>query len=536
MKLRISRLLILAALTPFITGCYEDKGNYEYSPNEEITVTFPENLMAMQGEYVEFDPTVESNLAGELKDDNDNYEFGCKILFENYDDEGKRHDWLDVNLEHTKAVNFQARFPASTYPIWYTVTNKKTGVVYNFQTSASILNATSQGWMVLSNNGPDKKCRLDMIYRNSSGEETVNPDIRDTNSPELYDARQIYMNATKISINGNDTFIWLCTGSGTYQLNNGSLVTDESMNAKITQFTAFDIPGEVVWWYPVHFTTHGPESRVCITSEGDAYGIYQFVANIGFENPMNTDAPGNPPTYKVAPVAASSEVRPGKSRGALFYDITNKRFMGFVYTGEYGDSEILHPLVHNPELGPQKFNYTTGMDFVHMEGTRFSDGVVYTVLQDSHSQRHIYGIQMVDESFKQESYYGNVSAENFHTATDYAFHSQYPFVCYCKDNKLYCYDYANDRLTDVITLDSSEHTTMVKFPLYRIFDLSRLPDQSAEFMGKQFQCVLGSSTGGENSGIIRFYEVDPFGKLKLNVTYTGLGEEPKDITYREYVR
>lgn len=88
----------------------------------------------------------------------------------------------------------------------------------------------------------------------------------------------------------------------------------------------------------------------------------------------------------------------------------------------------------------------------------------------------------------------------------------------------------------MVTLDSSERTTMVKFPLYRLFDLSRLPDQSAEFMAKQHQIVLGSTTGGADSGIIRFYDVDPFGKLSLKVTYTGLGEEPKDITYREYCR
>lgn len=532
MKFKIFMSFIFVASLSLLTGCYEDKGNYDYSPEEVITVTFPERIDAMQGsEFIEFDPVVVSNLVGEIKDGNSDYEFGCKLMYDNYVD-GKKLKWLDVNPEKTKAVRYQAKFPARYYPIWYTVTNKKSGVVHSFEATANVISATSNGWIVISNNGADKKVQVDMIYCDSKGNEVVNSDIRDNDSPDIYDARQIYMNATKI---GNDqVFIWLCAGSGTYRLNNGTLLTDESMNAKVLEFTAYDVPGEVVWWYPVAIGSHGNNSCVCITSEGNAYGIYQFVFNAGFEDLMNTDSPGNAPTYKVAPVAASSEVRPGKSNGALFYDITNKRFMGFVFTNEYGDSEILHPLVHNSELGPQKFNYTTGMDFVHMEGTRFSDGVVYTVLQDKAAKRHIFGIQMVGSSFNQESYYGDIVAENFHTATDYAFHSQYPVVCYCKDNKLYCYNYVNNEVTDVVTLDSSERTTMVKFPLYRIFDLSRLPDQSADFMAKQYQVVLGSTTGGPDGGIIRFYEVDPFGKLKVKVTYTGLGEEPKDITYREY--
>ena len=523
-------MLMSICVAPVLTGCYDDKGHYDYTEEEVITVEFPENIACMEGgEFIEFDPVVTSNLRGELTDDDrDDYEFGCRLMFPYQDENGQLQDWYDIDSLKTKAVNFRASFPGGSYTAWYTVKNLKQNVLHSFTTVVKVISSTSDGWIVLSNNGADKKGRMDMIFRNAKNEEIVYPDIRQDKTPDMRDMRQIFVDVTKTNIG---TQIWLSCGTGTWLLNEGTLQTDDSYNIKIIKFPTPNIPGDIVWWCPVDYYNYGHSSQVCISSEGNAYGIHRMIGNACYEDPMNTDIPGAAPTYKVAPVCASSEVRPGNSERALFYDITNKRFVGFVFSDSYGDNEILHPLVHDSELGPEKFSYKTGMDFVHMEGTRFSDGVVYTILQDNAGKRHIYGIQC-GVKFVQEALYTNIADDNFHNATDYAFHSQFPFVCYCRDNKVYCYNYVTGAVTDTKTLDG-EQTTMVKFPLYKAFLLSRLIYQSAEFMGKQYQLVVGSSTGGVDSGIIRFYDVDASGKLTEKVKYTGLGESPVDITYRE---
>ena len=41
MKLNILRTLGLLATSMVLTGCYEDKGNYDYTEIEELTITLP---------------------------------------------------------------------------------------------------------------------------------------------------------------------------------------------------------------------------------------------------------------------------------------------------------------------------------------------------------------------------------------------------------------------------------------------------------------------------------------------------------------
>ena len=86
----------------------------------------------------------------------------------------------------------------------------------------------------------------------------------------------------------------------------------------------------------------------------------------------------------------------------LFYDIDNKRFL--LYDGK------LEKLQMNviPEPGADDvrlFSYTTGKDFVYMQGTRRSHGLVYTILQDpSTGKRSIYGINLGGSGYAQELY------------------------------------------------------------------------------------------------------------------------------------
>ena len=64
MKLKISAVaLSLSAL--LFSGCYEDKGNYDYAPIEELQITLPDAVEAMaNAENVKFEPTIVSSFTG----------------------------------------------------------------------------------------------------------------------------------------------------------------------------------------------------------------------------------------------------------------------------------------------------------------------------------------------------------------------------------------------------------------------------------------------------------------------------------------
>lgn len=540
MKLNIFSVAAFSASILLLTGCYEDKGNYDYSELEEVTVDFPESIVAMEkSEPLAFSPKVTSSVIGEVTADNADYEYGCQ-LYRKVVAEGKTIYWHDIDPDKVKDINMLLPdVSAGTYPIWYTVTNKKTGVTFNFKNTVSIKSTTSDGWMVLSQNGADKKARLDMIYTHANGKEMVAVNVFPEDAPEINGPTGIVMNPVYAYSTGDE--IYLTAEKGAYKINNMVDATLEPTALNLIrnlQFVTPNIPGEVSSLLPIYNSGgYKAVTLTCVTTEGNCYGIYSNNAGACFEFPMNSDGYSNSPTYKVSQFIGSSETRPGNSGKALFYDITNKRFMMFNYYQAYfvgapGKILIEPQLPENP-----KFSFVTGMDIVDMESTRYSDGEVFSVLQDADGHRHVYGILVNTYSpsnvLEQGEKYSDISAENFDVADDYAFHSQYPFMFYCKGNKVYCYDLGKKSLSSTITLDGAEKVSKLKFNLYQCASPSVLSNQSDEFFSMQFKLIVGSSTGAENGGAIRFYDISSDGKMTLNKEFKGFGEKIVDVTYRE---
>ena len=533
MKMKHKYLLVAGLFSSIIlTSCYEDKGNYVYSEVEQIEITMPTGLSVMaNSESIVFEPEVVSSVAGNVDANNDNYEFNCKIDYRHTDSEtGQYVYWLDINPDKTKAVNYFAKLPEGSYTIWYSVTNKETGFTANAKGSVSVLTSTYEGWMVLSNNGADKSVRLDMISRNSKNEPMLVSDILGEKAPDLKDATQLAMCASMYS--GAET-IYLLSKSGGYRLDVDKLTTTESSNIKLTDFVIPNVPGEPVSIVIVcgSGAYYGPTSKFCVTSEGNAYALLNGNAGASFEDPMNAAVKGGEPTYQISPMIGTSMVRPGNSSCVLCYDVTNKRFVGWNYNAS--NNALLFSLT-DPSDAERKFSFQTGMDLVHMEGTRFSNGLVYSVLQDAQGKRHIYGINLSGSRFTQESIYSNIEAEHFNDATSYAFHSQFPLVFYSYGNKVYSYNLGTGALSQM-ALPEGETVTKIKFNLYVNTMLSWMngSNPTEEFLDKQFDLIVASTTGAENGGVVRFYDIDQSGQMNKLEEYTGFGDEIVDVTYRE---
>ena len=168
--------------------------------------------------------------------------------------------------------------------------------------------------------------------------------------------------------------------------------------------------------------------------------------------------------------------------------------MGWSYYAS--SNKLLFKLDDNAEGQPQGlFSFDTGMDFVDMESTRFSNGLVYTVLQDNTGHRHVYGINLSGyNKIVKEAAYDNLSGENFDTATDYAFHSQFPYMFYCKDNKVYAHGLTDNSNKDVVSLDGAEKITKIKFNLYGNMQpemINKWKDE--EFQAMQYKLIVCST-------------------------------------------
>lgn len=533
MKLNILSALGLFATSVVLTGCYEDKGNYDYAEIEELTITLPPLIQAMaNAENVQFSPTIVSSITGkEISPDDPNYEYECRVYYTRTID-GISEKWYDINPDKTMAVDFFVEAPAGTYTLWYTARNKRTGVETHAKSSVQLISSVYEGWMVMANCGTEKKMRLDMIFTDSKGRELIAKNITGPNITNLTEGTQAMyypsMYAGKECVN-------ILTKSGSYRVWD-DMQMQAANNIKMKDFIMpANIIGEPTLMTQIMYNAFaGPTATICVTNVGDTYAITSNFAGAAFEYLMNTDKVGEEATYKVAQAVGTSMVRTGNSTSALYYDITNKRFMGWSYYAS--NNKLLFPLNDNDENQPQGlFSFNTGMDFVDMESTRFSNGLVYTVLQDNTGHRHVYGINLSgNNSIKKESAYDNITGENFDTATDYAFHSQFPYMFYCKGNKVYSYGLVDNSVRDVLTLDGAETTTLLKFNLYGNMTLTSLNKwDDEEFQSMQYKLIVCSTTGGEDGGIVRFYNVDTAGKMSLYKEYKGFGENIVDVTYRE---
>ncbi len=531
MKNKLLYIIIAFSLSLCCTSCYEDKGNYTYNEIEELVITVPELVEAMAyAEDIVIPVTVVSSITTkEISDSDPNYEFNCKLNY-THEEDGISQKWLNLNPEGKKDVRFFANLPAGSYTAWYSVTDIRTGVQTNAMVPVTIKSPTFEGWMVLSNNGPSDEVRLDMIFTDSQGNDMVARGITG-------DAVKLH-NGTKINFVPNELVgresVNLLTESGSYRLDDDALSLSASDNMKLINFIIPDTPGDVVNVITTHyFTLYNPNATLCVTSAGNAYSITSQTQGACYEYPMNAATVGGEPTYKVSPLMATSMVRRGNSTSALFYDVTNKQFKGWSYYSP--NIRLLYDLNDDEEKQPKNlFSFQTGMDIIDMVGTRFSNGLVYSVLEDNNGHRHVYGINLSGyNNILKEAAYDNITAQDFDTATDYEFHSQFPYMFYCKDNAVYCYGLTDNRIKDKLILDG-ETVTMLKFNLYQNMQLDKLNHwNDVEFQNMQLRLIVASNTGGEDSGIVRFYDIDINGKMTLYKEHTGLGEKIVDVTYRE---
>lgn len=530
MKIKITPLILAVALVPAVSGCYEDKGNYTYGEIETISVDFPGQMEAMQGMPIAFSPVVESSVSGVIKPDDPNYEYSCRIQYQYRDEDGVTRYWYDIDPERTQSINHTANLPASNYLVWYKVKNKTTNVERSFQTRYNVRSVTTEGWLVLSKSGADERARLDMIYKGLDGSDVVYADYIADNSIKLYKPKSLAFDPTIYGVKGADGIYVFCENDG-YQLQYNTLTMISSSPAK----SLFITPGlarDIVCFAPVYNFGYASVFTLCVSKEGDVC-VKGNSAGACFEYPINTDVLGNDPTFKVAPAVGTPS---GYSYCALFYDVTNKKFKGYANTST-ASNNLLYDI---PTPSDALFDFNTGLDFVDMTTSAISNGEVFTVLQQPDGHRILYVINpqgyTFAAAFKQDGYYPNISAPDFDSATDYAAHSQYPLFFWCKDNKVYSYNYIAGAVNDQLTVPAGEKISLIKFNRYKVLLLSPAAAQlkdDEEFLGMENELIVASSDGSENGGVLRFYKVSTQGKLELHKEVKGLGQEIVDVVYRE---
>ena len=534
-----SAMLLLAAC--LLTGCVNDDGSYDYHELGEISF---ENIPALteviaHADYIKISPRFVSSTEGEIKPGDPNwtvqYRLGPKGMgtMGINPETGEREVFRDITPASGFDLDILADFPTGMYVLWVTLTDNRNGAVFSKQFDISISSATYEGWLVLCNEGSEELARLDMISKLPGNRIQAVHGVCE-GLPTLH--RATCISAWPQGSNPGD-HINMFTQEGSFNLNDETLATEQAMEFNGMFFVSN--PGETIikeQVFPASAWDWQVKYKLCFDNKGNAYIKDDTGSGAAYAWAVNTTHEGTTPEFQVAPVCGFSCVRPWSSsygHYVLYYDITNKQFR--LYDGVDGRQQ----LNAIPEPGASDvnlFSYKTGKDFVYMQGTRRSNGLVYTILQDpATGKRSIYGINLGGSGYAQELYIPEVSAPNFEQATEFAFDNRFPLLFYAVGNKIYCYNLGTLQTKEVSTgMGSDETITKMKFNLYNCTDYSILSNQSEEFMNQQYRLVVCTCNNDLTSGgKVIFFDVDGVNNNATRAEeYTGFGKIV-DIIYRE---
>lgn len=133
----------------------EDKGNYDYTPQNEVIVTFNkeevDRTLEKGMDTLFIHPEVTGDIYGENEE---NYEY--KWFFCS----GKEHRHTVVGTG--KDLVWPVTFKPGNYTLYFQVIDKSTGLEWIQSTSVSVYSELTRGWLLLGETA-DREARLDMV-------------------------------------------------------------------------------------------------------------------------------------------------------------------------------------------------------------------------------------------------------------------------------------------------------------------------------------------------------------------------------------
>lgn len=478
-----------AAAAILVSSCARDLGNYSYTGINGPEISgIGEKYDVLTQEMLEISVTMSGGLP------EDSYDYEWKVIDRNNDN-------TETVIGTSRDLSYRVVLSPGAYSLYYTVTEKDTGLFWRTVSDLTVSTSMAEGWMVLCSEGG--RARLDFISEITG--ETYRDVLSGNGMPEYMGPRKIQWLS---SMTDEASPYYLLTDDGATRLGKDSFEWKEEYLMKYESGSFNDLR-------PYSITSSG--FGKVIVSGSDAYycetmgisGLYGNAVNRGF---------------RVAPQVGGN-VLATQVYAALYllYDLDNRKFMAYC------------PLLERPDLGSQDAlqemdamgeiaesmssegqavvgtafgSYPVGLDYIYMENTRYDPGnaymgVTYTILSDG-SNYYVYGIQCGDMLTYADCTYviGKASYADISGCTGiadaslFAFSSLKNYMYYAVGGKVYRADMSSVPVTTELQFElEGETVTCLKFNLY----------QNTENRLRTFDLIVGSETeSGE--GILRIYE------------------------------
>lgn len=489
-------------------SCFEDKGNYDYTAINEVTIS---GINANGYSAISYIDTlrIEPQIEGSLSYKEEDFEYTWKIIREGLDFSNVEES-EDFIVGQEKNLNYPVQLDAGKYICFFLVKDKASGVTYRTKFHLETSTSTSEGWLVLCENGND--ARMDVVMNRTEDSTIVARNIWVNDDFET--GKPLFIRYGYETNHTPQTL--MVTENGTYKLDFYDLHVGEDNNFR-WDFGVSPDNLQIRASGISHYTTPSWIKAV-IDDKGDLYiaqdGLYAYPSN---------QLDGQ--TIKMAPFFGIHYVYswPYSFAPFLLYDATNRQFLVL-------RSEAAYPSVPTFN-GTILFDAQTGKDFVHGESGK--GGLTWVILKDPGNSRYYYYVFkfLQDELFEQ-IYHGEVIGEGLEQVKDFACNNLFPYIFYNSNNKIYQFDVRepNSPAKEVLNF-SGEEIKVIKFNPFTAWESYESWERAREY-----QLVVGTIVTGkenDNCGIMRVYEVpDLMAPLTLKYQVEDLGNIV-DITYKE---
>lgn len=513
----------------FVPSCRRDIGNYTYSPVDTLLISNIDTIVNIKlgGNPAIFPKFASSNSLIDTAEDQFTYR------------------WISYNttaasttqqrgiLDTTKNLNINIPLGVGTYPVYYQVTQKSTGITWQKRFTLEISGSFGKyGWFVLSQVGDSSQLdyyqdsagnwnTFPVYYRNvnqylvdgSTGTSLPLPgkplsltsytsrDFVNTDQGKYY----LYINTDQVTqkVNITDGFIW---NKAKYLFRNECILTVPPRADLITPYTGY---GSMALY------------------NNNIYNYY-FAGSIYYNAPLNKIGSSGAvfPVSKFMAVPYS-----GSNFWTLLYDETNRRFVR--YGGGYSIKYCSQLSFPTGVFDPNNLN----MDLLWLGWTAAFGGQAVSILKDDSGQYYIARMTFTTTGTFVPLSMTNVTSKltAIAQATNFAVDQQYGYIFYTSNGKLYEYDMDNDILNTAMDLGGKSVSMLKTERLYNYTVTgTTFLNNPTRWYPVGFSIILGlyDESNPDNSGEVHFLKP---GALMTPVTeyftpFTGMGKVV-DVNY-----
>jgi hypothetical protein len=433
----MKRLIYILAAVALLTGCYKDKGNYDYKEINDIVATFTADTFRVN----RLDTL---NIVPRLSGPDTN-----RLVFEwrvvGVPDPAKPLGIGEiVTISRDRQIHEQITLPAGTYyyPFDFVAIDTVTGVKYFKHLYLQITTELQTGWMLLE----QKRTEADISFITPGGKVINNVYSAGNPDKPLPPTARELVSISSVSILGNLNLVYF--DGGGYTLDNTSLqVTgdyEDMFYAKPPVVQPYNMYKPTIFQFGPYTFNNGK-----IYSLNGIYASLLF--GTAFTQPDNKG-------YSAAPFAAG-----GLSFGGIFFDQANYRFL---YDGGQASTSL------------KTFPATPGMAFdmnnVRKRMITMKAGMGWDLWPDNW-----YAIFKNENNDSCFLYTVNANGDlantpvaaaaqpmlkspDVHRSPDFLFPNTVKQMYYAADNKLYLYDMAANQARVIHTFAAGENITALK--------------------------------------------------------------------------